>query len=62
MNTLNLRHLRVSIHGKAVIYTVDSQMARDATESEDWEKFVRVIWLNNLSNIENGALVLILSA
>ena len=40
LDTLNLRILGVSIHGKAVIYAIDSQMARNATESEDWEEFV----------------------
>ena len=40
LNALNLRELRVSIHGKAVIDTIDSKMARDATKSEDWEKLV----------------------
>ena len=40
MNALNLRILRVSIHGKAVIYAIDSQMTWYATESEDWEELV----------------------
>ena len=52
---------RVTVHGEAMVHAIDAQVAWNATKAEDREKFVRVVGLNDLPNIEDGAFVLVLS-
>jgi len=61
LDTVDLWLGWVAVHSKAVIDTVDSKVTRDTTEAKDWKQFIRIIWLNNLTNVEDSALILVLS-
>ena len=43
-------------------HSSDTHVAGDTTESEAWEHFVTVIRLNNLTNFEDGVLILVVGA
>ena len=61
INSDNFRISCVSIHGKAVANATNSEMTRDATETEYWEASVRVIWFYDLTNVHKAGLVLVLT-
>ena len=51
INSDNFRVCRVSIHGEAVAYAINSKMTRNATKTENWEASVSIIWFNDCSDI-----------
>lgn len=53
---------RVAVHGKAVVHRVDSKMARNTSKTEDWERLVKIVWLDDLTNISESGLVLVVLA
>ena len=59
MNSYDVGIISSSIDCEAVRDTLDSNVPRDATESENRETSVGVVWLNDLAYIEKGSLVLI---
>ena len=59
MNSYDVGVISCSIDCEAVRDTLDSNVSRDATESENRETSVGVVWLNDLAYIEKGSLVLI---
>ena len=42
--------------------TIDSHVARDTTETVDREASIEIIWLNHLTNVLDGSLVLVVRA
>ena len=62
-NVLDCEHLRVcwvSVHGEAVIDTVDTHVSWDTTESEEREHLVAIIRLNDLADLPNRSFVLVI--
>ena len=61
-NSVAIRILRVTVDCKAVSDSIDSHVSRNASESEDWETLVTVIWLKDATNISYCLFVLIIRA
>lgn len=59
MNSYDVGVISCSIDCEAVRDTLDAYVPRNATESENRETAIGVVWLNNLAHIEKGGLVLI---
>ena len=60
LDTLDVRHCHVAIHGEAVADGVKAHVPRNATETEDWELSVGIVRFNHLPNVENGTFILVI--
>ena len=51
--------LSIAIDSEAMADSIQSQVARDSTEAEDWEVTIIVIRFNDLSNVMQRLLILV---
>ena len=59
LDAFDVRHSHVAIHGETVADGVKPHVPWDATEAEDRELSVGIVWFNHLTNVENGAFILV---
>ena len=55
----DVRVLSIAIDSEAMADSIQSQVARDSTEAEDWEVTIIVIRFNDLSNVMQRLLILV---
>ena len=58
-NGYDVRALWITIHCKAVAHTVQAHVPRDASKAEEWECFIHVIRLDDLTNVVDRSFVLV---
>ena len=59
LDAFDVRHSHVAIHGEAVADGVKAHVSRNTTETEDRELSVGIVRFNHLTDIENGAFILV---
>ena len=61
MNSDDVGIISSSVDCEAMRYTLDTNVPRNATKSENRETAIGVVWFHDLSHIKKGGLVLIWS-
>ena len=61
LDSVDVRILSVTIHGKAVVYTILTKMTRNTAKTEDSKESVIVIWFNNCTDIQDSLLILVVA-